>query len=143
MSFSMNSTVGTKWLAGKIRENRETHQRKYGEAVGAFWAKSEEFALAQIEGIRAKDERFLATAKAGPFGAVQMQAVAGMLGLGGDKSPPSPPPCHVADYDRALAMVEAHQEEQVELDSSDFGRLVLDEWDWKGDFNSSYMRLTG
>lgn len=46
------------------------------------------------------------------------------------------------DYDRVIAMLEMHTEEEVELDERDFRCYVLDKWEWAaGAFttNSAYV----
>jgi hypothetical protein len=51
------------------------------------------------------------------------------------------PVCHLGDYDRAIAMLEMTTEEQIEISARDFDRYVLDNWEWRADFdmrNSSY-----
>lgn len=45
------------------------------------------------------------------------------------------------EYDRAIRMLQMCTESEVELDSREFGQLVMDQWDWKQDFlfaNSAY-----
>lgn len=41
------------------------------------------------------------------------------------------PEDHTRVYDTAIAMLESHQDEIIELDSSTYHQLVRDQWDWK------------
>lgn len=51
------------------------------------------------------------------------------------------PVSHLADYDRAIQMVEWSTGDTVELSERDFQQYVMDDWGWKAIFaatNSSY-----
>lgn len=146
MSLNMTTEMSTSSLAEKIKANRDTHQRKYEEAVEAFWVKANLFVEKTSARVKERDPAFLKITGRGqgPFGGLQMQAVLSVLGVGPEgQSMPAPPVCYTKDYDQALKMVKAHQGETIELGSSDFAKLVLDKWEWSGDFNSSYAALTG
>ena len=57
---------------------------------------------------------------------------------------PSPPTSHASSYERAIRMLELSADATVEMDEQTFKQLVLDEWDWKGQFvasNSVYKSL--
>ena len=41
------------------------------------------------------------------------------------------PEDHTDDYDRVIAMVKAHQDHTIDLDEQTFAQLVLDDWGWK------------
>jgi hypothetical protein len=142
----MTTEMSTSELASKIESNRDTHQRKYEEAIEAFWVKASAFAEKTAARVKERDPAFLkvTSSRGGAFGGLQMQAVLSVLGMGAEGTTmPTPPPCYTKDYDQALEMVKAHQGETIELGSSDFAKLVLDKWEWSGDFNSSYAALTG
>lgn len=47
------------------------------------------------------------------------------------------PQSHVADYDRALAMLKMSVDDVIELTAENFQELVRDEWHWRGQFISS------
>jgi hypothetical protein len=115
----MTTEMDREVLIQKIEENRGRHEGQYSEAREAFWVKAQAFAEKTLERVTAKDEAFL------------------------DAALPTPPPCHLTDYDQALEMVRAHSGETVELDAQDFARLVLDQWGWSGDFRNSFTSLTG
>jgi hypothetical protein len=40
------------------------------------------------------------------------------------------PSNHVKDYDRVIAMLEMSVDDTITLDSQDFDRYVMDNWDW-------------
>ena len=46
------------------------------------------------------------------------------------------PESYVADYDRAIAMVEMDVRETLEMSESDFSKFVLDQWGWKESFDN-------
>lgn len=48
-------------------------------------------------------------------------------------------------YDDAIAMVESHSGQHIELEESDFRQLMQDQWSWKRSWNdtvSNYMALS-
>lgn len=49
------------------------------------------------------------------------------------------PASHLADYDRAIKMVEMSVEPIIELDQTEFDQYVMDNWHWKGDFLTKSM----
>ena len=44
------------------------------------------------------------------------------------------PRSFAGEYDRAIAMVDWSEDEQLSLDEQDFRAFVLDEWNWRGQF---------
>ena len=47
-------------------------------------------------------------------------------------------------YDTAIEMMRLHQDETVELDAGQVRNLMLDQWDWTGDFfatNMAYSKM--
>ena len=47
------------------------------------------------------------------------------------------PERHLAEYDRALGMLDLHTEDEVTLDSATYRNLVDDEWDWTRQWDAS------
>ena len=47
---------------------------------------------------------------------------------------PRKPVNHVKDYQRAILMLEMSVEDEIELAERDFSELVMDEWQWKHEF---------
>jgi hypothetical protein len=55
------------------------------------------------------------------------------------------PKDHTRDYDRAIAMVEMHQGETIQLTEEDVAQYIQDDWRWKRAFinnSSSYAAAT-
>jgi len=103
-------------LLQTLKENRENHVGSYEEALEAYRQKSIELLEEHIERIRT--------------GAVEKVFV----------SLP-PPENYEEEYDRAIAMVEWHEEHLIELDEHQFDNYVRDQWNWKDKFiqtNSLY-----
>jgi hypothetical protein len=56
----------------------------------------------------------------------------------------SRPMDQTAEYDQAIAMMEATVDKIIELDQNQFACYVLDEWSWKKEWatsNSTYTRI--
>lgn len=51
--------------------------------------------------------------------------------------------CYVGQYNRAIAMLERHQGDRIELGAEDYRRFVDDQWDWKQDWNLSNAKYLG
>lgn len=49
------------------------------------------------------------------------------------------PQDNTKEYDRALKMLDMSVDDIIELDQREFQQYVMDEWNWKGDFNRAYM----
>jgi hypothetical protein len=47
------------------------------------------------------------------------------------------PKSHLADYDAVLRMLEMTTAETIELDTQDFRRYVMDEWEWSRVFRDT------
>ena len=57
-----------------------------------------------------------------------------------------PPSHHLAEYDRAIAMLEWSEEDKVELGPAEFDSLIRNIWVWTDNFklaNSSYTGVRG
>lgn len=50
---------------------------------------------------------------------------------------PHPPKNFLADYDRAIMMLELSVDKEIEMDEHVFSQLVMDEWGWKDQFSTS------
>jgi hypothetical protein len=44
---------------------------------------------------------------------------------------------HLADYDRAIAMLERHIEPTIQLSETAYAQLVDDDWGWRDQFVSN------
>lgn len=47
------------------------------------------------------------------------------------------PEDHTADYNRVLRMIDMHVDDTIEISQADFARYVMDDWDWKEQWNRS------
>lgn len=52
------------------------------------------------------------------------------------------PESHVADYDKAIRMVQSHHGETMRIDQDTYGKFVDDDWSWKRSFSESYTSNT-
>jgi len=106
-----------KELLAIVIENRANHALAYVEAREGYQKK-----------LIAALEKDLARAKDGKKGrGVMLQA----------------PRKYLADYDRAIKQLELTKEEEIELNDSDFSKLVMDEWQWKREFSTSNALYSG
>lgn len=99
-------------LIDRIKKNRATHKAEYETAHAAWRA----IFLAGLERLQG----FIAQGKLG----VEKE----MSRL---RSESPEPKSHDAEYDTALAMLEAAIEDKVVVHAHEFRQLVRDEWDWK------------
>ena len=107
-------------LLSKIKENRAKHSEAYEQAVAGY-----------REELVEKLKEMLKDAKAG-------KDVPGHVGL-------QAPQHNLKDYDRAIAMLEASLDSELELDQTEFSNYYMDEWHWKDHFtamNSTYIAKT-
>lgn len=115
-------TVDVRALKAILETNMWKHQRDYEKALGV-WRSETSAALVELaERITAgTDKDYALTALAH-----QQQK----------------PESHVADYEKALAMLEMHTEPTIEIENLEFTEYVQDEWRWKRDWlhsNSKYL----
>ena len=102
-------TVEVTELRTKINENRTKHRAIFEEAVEGYRQKAVELL-----------EQHITEIKAGKVVRVQV-------------SLPTPED-HTRVYDRVLAMLDMHQQPQIEISEQDFASYVLDDWHWKRAF---------
>lgn len=96
-------------LLETLKTNRENHVNTYEEVLQAYFDKSVELLKEHIERISG--------------GAVENVSV----------NLPAPKN-YEEEYDRAIDMIEWHEEEFVELTEREFDELVRDQWSWKRGF---------
>lgn len=99
-------------LARRCEANREKHREVFERAVEG-WRRAVHAKIAQIE------EQLLA---------------GDLVDLGFRLAVPVD---HTADYDRAIAMLDMHEEPFIELSEEDFAQLVLDDWGWKREWTQT------
>lgn len=96
-------------LLETLKNNRGAHVDEYEEAVQQYRVEAEK--ALRKRAIEIRDEKTLRTSIDLPE-----------------------PVSFSEEYDRAIAMVEWSEEEQITLDEQDFRSFVLDEWTWRGRF---------
>ena len=118
-------------LLEKVKENLEKHIKEYNEAVEDYIAVVQEICVENVKIAK----RNLKVSK-------EMNCVNGDFNL--PKMFPSIPVSYENEYNRAIAMLEMSADEIIELESEVFNQLVLDEWEWKRNFemtNTLYKTL--
>ena len=98
-----------------VRENREKHIKEFEEAENDY-----------RELVLKVTKENLKYAKTG-----DLKQFKNMKAL------PVAPTSYESSYDKAIRMLELSVEEVIEIDSSVFNQLVLDEWGWKQTFTTS------
>ena len=114
--ISMTVKVEREKLLDTLRKNRERHAKIVKEAQEGYKTKA-------IEALRSKLNEFTA----GKIAYLQFNL--------------QPPLDQTKQYDTAISMLEWSKDETVELESNEFRKLVMDEWDWMNSFlqsNSMY-----
>ncbi len=116
----MQTTVRTEDLLTVLRENRAKHHKVFEAAWAGFQKEAERLFTEQLRLI-----------KAGKLRRVYV-------------SLPEPQD-HTLDYDRAIRMMEMHQEPTIKLSEQDAQQLLLDDWNWKREWlttSTSYAAAT-
>lgn len=98
-------------LIEKIKDNMQTHQATYEEAVKVFTERQRELLADMLE--KAQHNR--------QFDRLALSRL-------------PVPENHFTDYQVALEMLEYEVEDQVILTDHDFRRYVRDEWEWQHSF---------
>lgn len=103
-------------LLAKLVSNRAEHEAAYEEAAAGYRAKAVETLRTRADGIEA----------------------GGKIDLSFQLPKPE---SHLDDYDEAIAMVEWHDDDYMDLDYGTFRNWVLNKWHWDKAFiatNSTY-----
>lgn len=122
-----NVSVKVSDLKAKLIVNRTAHEKTYNEAV-----------IGYIEGMK---DYYKELNKRIQKCSTTSQINECWNGI----TKPTEPNSYVSDYDHALAMLEFETRDTLELESSTFKQLVLDQWSWKNSFvatsnsNISYL----
>lgn len=115
----METRINKEALIEILAENRKNHQAIFDEAVEGYRTAAEEALAKEIERIRS-----------GSIVRVYVVMPA--------------PENHIADYDRALRMLELSEDEDLLMDENDVRQYVMDDWGWKGSFlaaNATYSDM--
>ncbi len=102
-------------LLAVVRENKEKHIAEYIESV-------EDFKKAVVV-ITKNNLKLVNTG--------ELDSIAKVKNL------PAVPTSYEQSYTRAIRMLELSIEDVIELDDTTFNQLVLDEWNWKSNFQLS------
>jgi len=102
-------------LLAVVRENKEKHIAEYNESV-------EDFKKAVVV-ITKNNLKLVNTG--------ELDSIAKVKNL------PAVPTSYEQSYTRAIRMLELSIEDVIELDDTTFNQLVLDEWNWKSNFQLS------
>lgn len=99
-------------LLEKLRANRANHRKVFEAAVEVYRTRAVE-----------ELERMLDDAKNG-------RKIARQIGL-------VTPVDYTKEYDRAITMLEMSRDTNITIDSRDFARFVMDDWEWRESFSTS------
>lgn len=111
-----------------IRANRDAHVAHLDEAIAGWRADL----IEAIDAERARLADFRKRAKAGRLRPRDMPF--DILGVRSAES-------HESDYAVAIRMLEMARADVVSLTETDFARYVLDQWDWRGQFDGYLAEL--
>ncbi len=114
-------------LLAKVKANRETHIADYHEAVAGY----KSAAIAEIEkgmGALKRQVEGLQSGEMICLAAVRFDLVV--------------PENHSKDYDQVIAMLDMSVDEELTIRSDEFACYVMDDWEWKRDWEVSNMAYT-
>jgi hypothetical protein len=114
-------------IIGRVTANRDRHVKEYALALRGYQADMEQEARALAE----KASKIARQAKRGtltPEGEHRH----------GFHFEAEAPKLFERDYNRVLAMLEMTPTDSVSLTEQDFARFVLDDWEWKKDFDHMF-----
>ena len=109
---TINVTCTTDEVLIELKKNREEHLKLYAEAKEGYLKKAADQLKNNLEKI-----------EAGEFVSVNVHL--------------SVPECHVSVYDTAIKMMEMSVKKEIELTSSQFRQMIMNEWDWLGSWVNS------
>lgn len=95
--------IKTAELISKLKENRDTHQQTYKDALEGYFVKFNE----KLEKVRKQVEK-----EKKPIASIKFEV----------------PKDHTKEYDRLISMLEMSQDTELVISSTDYNRYVLDEW---------------
>lgn len=107
-----------------LKENREKHIREYQESVDGY----KDMAIEEINRAMNRLKQRVEELRAGEV--MRLHAVGFDLEV---------PKNHQKDYDQVIKMVEMSVENELELSSDEFACYVMDDWEWKPDFERTSM----
>jgi hypothetical protein len=114
----LQTTVEKGWLLEKLKANREQHGTCYREALDGYLAMAQKKLRAAMKKLK------------------NGEAIVLQFNL-------HVPEDHTRDYDTVIAMLEAHTESTLTLNSNEFRMFVEDEWDWSDHWLLSNAAYSG
>jgi hypothetical protein len=108
-------------LIERLQQNRGKHEREYQEALEGYKARLVFVLTRKLEAAKKRED------------------VDHRIDL-------VVPESHLADYDRALTMLEWEETDALALTQTEFDQFVLDSWPWRDEFlrvHASYIRPAG
>lgn len=106
-------------LITKLRENKEKHGTDFKESMNGYWDAFGRELTKMQERVKARDLNVEHTVRL------------------------TRPKDHTDEYERAIQMLEWEQEKQVVLSINDFNCYVLDDFDWKEEFEGTKALYSG
>ena len=105
-------TVNRVELLGKLRANKEIHEKDYAELQEAYLDACEMKAKELIDATEARNFNLSSSFW----------------------ERPQKPSCHIEDYEVAIGMFEMEVNDEVVITQSEFEQYVLDKWTWARSF---------
>lgn len=116
--------VDRKELLEKVRANREKHRTEYLEAVADY----RRVAFEEVEKAIGRLKRTIDELESGQT--IRLNTIVFNLQV---------PEDHTKDYDQVITMLEMSVEDVLLIKSDEFSKYVMDNWDWKFDFENTKM----
>lgn len=107
-----------------VKNNMKLHAQEYKESCDGY----REQALARIEEAVDRLKRQVMALREGE--AVGLAAIHFSLPA---------PISHLREYEQAMKMLEMSVDEDISISEEDFGRYVMDEWDWKDSWEQTKL----
>ena len=111
MSKPRKVQVAKDKLLERLKQNRDQHDREYQEALGGYRSRLVLVLTRMFEAAKRKED------------------VSHKIDL-------TVPEDHLADYDRALQVMEWEQRDSLRLSQGEFDRYVMDNWSWSKKFKA-------
>lgn len=112
-----NVKINREELLQIVRDNKEKHVKEFNESVADYIVLVYKIANDNLTIIETKD----------------------LNKIKKTKQLPSVPVSYEDSYVRAIRMLELSVEDVIEIDATTFNQLVLDEWQWKHQFETTSL----
>ena len=108
-------------LLAALKENREKHVKDYEEACEGY----RNMAMTRMENAKEEWNKVVAELKAGHLPNLRVSVSV------------DAPDTYERAYNQIIRMMEMSVEDVVELTSTQFACFVMDDWDWKGQYEAT------